>query len=197
LLSATFRVLAGSGYLKGEERIDRHKLAKACMELLLAQPVQQADQAEIEQKALIVAEIRSRLFTDNGYGEDVEKDLDVLLSQIVASDGAVQMLLGDQTGDKHVLCSKRVTRQLVGIDGRATMTLKRSGKFVSRDPDVIEQHYYAEALARFERSTTTVKNRLERAEERQPLLAARRLELVSKAHEYLQLALPVGGREEA
>lgn len=196
MLSETFRVLASGGYLKGDERIDRHKLAKACMELLLKQPVEQTDQAEIEQKALIVAEMRARLFSDNGYGEDVEKDLDGLLTQVVAGDGVVQELLGDQAGDKHVLCSKRVTRQLVGVNGQATMTLKRSGKFVSRNPDVIEQYYYADALARFERSTDTVRKRIGRAEERQPLLVARRAALTQRTHEYLQLALPVGGGGE-
>src|SRR5262245_9390135 len=108
MLSATFRVLGASGYLKGEERIDRHSLARDCMVVLLEHPVEQADQAEIETKALIVAELRSKIFSDNGYGEDVEKDLDGLLTQIVAGDGAVQELLGDQAGDKYVLCSKRV-----------------------------------------------------------------------------------------
>lgn len=190
MLSETFRVLEAAGYAKGDERIDRHKLAQDLMEMLLERPVDTPDQAEIEEKAKTAAELRSKLISENGYGEDVEKDLDALISQVVAGDGAVQHLLGMQAGDKYVLCNKRVTRQVVGLDGTPTMTLKRAGRFVSRDPDVIEAYYYAEAISRFERSTQTVKGRLERAEERQPLLAARREALTVRAHESLQLALP-------
>jgi hypothetical protein len=190
MLAATLRTLAEAGYMKGEERIDRRKLALDSATLLLENPIDQVDIDVIERQALIVGEIRASLFAENGYSEDVEKDLDGLIAQLAAGDGKIQELLDEQIGDKYVLCSKRVTRQMVDTEGRVTMTLKRSGKFVSRNPDVIEAFYWQEAMARYERSTQTVKKRIMLGVRRQPELVSHAPALVEHAHDFLQLELP-------
>src|SRR5215831_284721 len=191
MLTATFEVLADAGYMKGEERIDRHKIAFDSMELLLAKPVNELDAEVIERQASTVQEVRAALFAENGYSEEVEKDLDALVAQIIAGDGKVQQLLDSQSGDKYVLCSKRVTRQVIDSNGNVTMTIKRSGKFVSRDPDVINLHYWQEAFSRYERSTETLKKRIVLGRTRQPELVARAPALIKQAHDHLQLALPM------
>jgi hypothetical protein len=191
MLSATLKVLAEAGYMKGEERIDRRKIAVDCRNLLLERPIDEVDLELIEQQAMTVGELRAKLFTANGDHEEVEKDLDALVSQVVAGDGKVQELLDEAPGDKFVLCSKRVTRQMVDMNGTVTMTLKRAGKFVSRNPEVIDSFYWREALSRYERSTQTLKKRISLGERRQPELAARTPLLVGRAHDVLQLEMPL------
>jgi hypothetical protein len=182
--------------MKGEERINRDRLSDDVVKLLLEQPVDVADEAEIARKAKTVAEIRHALF-NGSMGEDVEKELDVLIGQIAAGDGKVQEKLDTVGEGRFVLCSKRITRQVLSMNGEQTMTLTRSGKFVSHDPDVIDRFYYTEAMARLTSSARKVRNRLDRGEKRQPLLASRREALTQQAHDEIQLALPIGGSETA
>jgi hypothetical protein len=179
--------------MKGEERINRDRLGDHVVKLLLQQPVEAADEAEIARKAKTVAELRHALFNGTAYNEDVEKELDVLISQITAGDGKVQDKLDTEGDGKFVLCSKRVTRQVLGENGSPTMTLTRAGKFISLDPDVIDRFYYAEAMARLTGSVRKVRLRMDKAERRQPLMAARRPILTRNAHDVVQLELPVGG----
>jgi hypothetical protein len=193
VLTATFRLLFEAGYMKGEERINRDRLGDDIVDLLLQQPVDTADETEIARKAKTVAELRHALFNGTAYNEDVEKELDLLIGQLTAGDGKVQDKL-DIAGDgKFVLCSKRVTRQVLGENGSPTMTLTRAGKFISFDPDVINRFYYSEAMNRLIGSTKKVRLRMDKAEKRQPLMAAYRPALTQGAHDVVQLELPVGG----
>jgi hypothetical protein len=191
MLSGTYRLLEDAGYMKGEERINRDRLADDIINLLLKQPVEVADEAEIAAKALIVAEIRHDLFNGRLYNEEVEKDLDLLITQLVAGDGKVQMKLDDTAEGKYVLCSKRVTRILTGTDGERTMTLTRSGKFLSHDVNVIERFYVAEAMGRLTTSMQKVRKRLELGGKRQPQLETRRQLFIGAAHDQMQLELPL------
>jgi hypothetical protein len=182
MLPQTITHLREHGYARGEERVDRAGLATACAALLLEQPVAAA--GEIQERALIVPEIRFRLLGAVD-GEDVESELDLLVGQLTSSDGPVQHKLEDGV----VLCSAQVTRKLSN-NGETTVTLRRAGRFVTSSPDLVADYFVAPAVERLVRQGQTLKARLELGVRRVPELEGRELAIVTKAHEQLAIALP-------
>ena len=184
MLPETLNHLREHGFVRGDQA-DRAQLADRCRELLLAKPVGSADEAEIQEKAIIVAELRYSLLGE-AANEDVERELDLLITPLVGGNGLVQK--GLENG--YVLCAAQVTRKL-GNNGDGTITIKRRGRFVSSDPAAIEQYFWAPAMQRLSSAMETVKSRLELGTRRQPELAARQQPTIAKAHEQMTLELPL------
>lgn len=184
MLPETLSHLREHGYVRGDQA-DRAKLAEGCRDLLIGKPVGSADEAEIQEKALIVAELRYTLLGE-AENEDVERDLDLLITPLVGAGGIVQKSL--ENG--YVLCAAQVTRKL-SHNGDGMITIKRRGRFVSDNPDAIELYFWQPAMARLSSGMETVKGRLELGTRRQPALATRQQPAIAKMHEKMQLELPM------
>lgn len=184
MLPETIEVLREHGYLRGDET-DTDKLAGRLNELLVAKPVESSDSTEIQEKAVIVAELRYTIFGE-ATDDEVEQDLDTLLTRLLGGNGKVQ----DSLENGYVLCAASVTRKL-SHNGDGTITIKRRGRFVSGNADVIEQYYLAPKLKRVSSAASSLRHGLELATRRQPELEARQQKMIEKAHESVQLELPV------
>ena len=167
------------------DRINRDRLADDCVAVLVERPVDSSDMNEIDQKALIVAEVRHRVL-GNGQSEEVERELDDIVTSLLGADGKVQGKL--ENG--YVLCAAQVTRSL-GHNG-ASISIRRRGRFVTSDADAIEEFYWNPAAARLASSMKAVAKRLEIGVKRQPALEARKPLLIGKAHQQIHLELPAG-----
>jgi hypothetical protein len=189
MLPETLTHLREHDFMRGDQ-VDRVKLADRCRELLLAKPVRSAEQEEIQDKALIVPELRYTLLGE-AADQEVERELDLLINPLVGANGIVQK--GLENG--YVLCAAQVSRKLGNGDG--TITIKRRGRFVSDNPDAIEEHFWTPALARLSSAMTMVADRLDLGVRRQPALTARKPAQIAKAHERIRLELPMGGPESS
>jgi hypothetical protein len=189
MLPETLSQLREHGLVRGDQA-DRVEIADRCREQLLAKPVAAAEEAEIQEKALIVAEMRYTLLGE-AANEDVERELDLLITPLVGGNGLVQKSL--ENG--YVLCAAQVTRKL-SRNGEGSITIKRRGRFVTENPDLIEQYFWTPAAARLSSAMETVKDRLELASRRQPLLTARQQPLILKMHEQIALELPLKTGEQ-
>jgi len=184
MLTETYNHLKDHGYARGEEQVDRAKLADACRDLLLEQPVATAEDTEIQDKGLIVSELRFRLLGEAG-SEDVERELDAILGPLTGPSGAVQAKL--ENG--YVLCSAPVTRKLSN-NGEGTITLKRAARFVTENADLIERYYWLPAQARIMQAVAGLNHRFELSIRRRPELAVRKPVLVGNVHMQFQLEMP-------
>src|SRR5262245_38640484 len=186
MLPETMSHLREHGFARGDQA-DRVALADRCRELLLQNPVDSADPEEIQDKAQIVAELRYTILGEP-HNEEVEKELDLLITPLLGGNGLVQKSL--ENG--YVLCAAQVTRRL-DHNGHGSITIRRRGRFVSSNADAIEQHFWNPALSRMSAAIEMVKERIELGTRRQPELEQRRKPMVEKAHEKMQLELPTGG----
>jgi hypothetical protein len=184
MLPETLSHLREHGLVRGDQA-DRVVIAERCRDELLKKPVADDDQAEIQEKALIVPELRYTLLGE-AEDEEVERELDLLVTPLVGGNGLVQKHL--ENG--FVLCAAPVTRKLTH-NGEGSITVKRRGRFVTENPDLIERYFWTPAAERLSAAMEAVKNRLELASQRQPLLMARQQPLILKMHERLALELPV------
>lgn len=183
MLPETLALLAEHDFVRGAESVNRERLADACRELLMANPVQTAEQ--VQEQALIIAELRHAIF-GQVETEEIEADLDTIITPLTGPADKVQMALEGA----YVLCTARVIRRLSN-DGSGNITLKRPGRFVTDNPDLIEQFFWSPAVKAQVRSLQVVKERLELACQRQPALEARRFAHVELVHRQAQLQLPM------
>lgn len=184
MLPEVLNHLREHGLVRGDQA-DRVEIAKRCRDMLLQHPVANADEAEIQEKALIVPELRYTLLGE-AESEEVERELDLLVTPLVGGNGLVQRNL--ENG--FVLCAAPVSRKLAH-NGEGSITVKRRGRFVTENPDLIERFFWEPGAARLSAAMAAVKDRLELASKRQPLLLERQQPLILKMHERLALELPV------
>jgi hypothetical protein len=184
MLPQTIDLLREHDFIRGEESVNRDALADALIELLVADPV--GEEAEIQPKALIIPEFRYRLFgsADVDDIENVEEEIDSVLTPLLGGEGKVQQKLRGQL----VLCSAPVTRRLSN-DG-AAIVLKKTGRFVTADPDLMVQYYWGPAKRTLERQAAKLNYRIELSGKRQPLVAPRRAEIVTETYIQLRIQLP-------
>jgi len=182
MLQATIEVLRASDFLAGE-RIDRKAIALSCCGQY--EPRAVSLEGEIQDSSLITAETRHLLFGD--VDGDVEAELDVLISQLTGPNGHVQDALADG-GNGFVLCASRVQRTL--SNGGGSITITRSGKFITKNVDLIEQYYWGAGVDRYAQSIKALNDRVDLAVERQPTLADRKPNLIAKVYARLQLEMP-------
>ena len=190
MLQDTLDVLRGHNLLEGE-RINRDALADLCKEVLLRDPIKDHDVAAVFTKALIVSEIRHETLGDVD-SPDVELELDDLLRTVLTPEGKVQ----ERLENGYVLCATQVQRRL-SQNGSGGITIRRRGRFVTSDPDLIDEFYWNPAANRALSSVQSLNRRIELGARRQPALAARRAALVEKTWERVQLELPVKAGDES
>ena len=106
MLPETIEVLREHGYLRGDQT-DTDKLAGSLRDLLTAKPVGSNNLEEIQEKAIIISELRYQIF-GAAADEEVEQDLDSLLQRLLGGTGRVQ----DALENGYVLCAASVTRKL-------------------------------------------------------------------------------------
>lgn len=184
MLQETLQILTDRGYTQGAF-VNRDALASESRAMLLEQPVEGDTLEEIEQKALIITEIRHKIIGD-AESEEVEKELDLLFTQVLASEGKVQ----DSLENGYVLCAAQVSRKLEGP--QSPIVIRRRGRFVTSNPTQIQTYFWGPAEAKLHKSMATMARHLELAVRRQPLLEPAKPLLVAKAHTEIQLQLPVG-----
>jgi len=187
MLNETYDHLTARGFMRGEEKIDRAAIAQAIAKALLANPVLTSDLSEVQAKAMTAGEIRYQVLGQPA-DEEVEAELDALVTALtgVGTKGKVQNAL--ENG--FVLLSAPVTRRIVNGDAESTM--KRNGRFVTEDLDLIETLWLEKQMQRIEGGVQEEKRRQEMAVQRQPQLQARLQPLVQKLHTYVALELPAG-----
>lgn len=181
MLEATLAHLTERQFIR-DERIDWPRIVDGVCTLLLERIVDSED--EIDGKALTVPEIREAVLGD-ASDDEVNAELNQKITSTlgIADKGRVQKAL--ENG--HVLCSARIRRP--GGEGEAPVST--SVRFVSGDPDVIEQFNNAVLLQRAVNATTTANRAIEMGAKRIPLLAARRPTLLTRAQAQLALAMPL------
>jgi hypothetical protein len=182
MLAETVALLRDHDFIRGEESVNRDALSDAIVEILVADPV--TEETQIETKAMIPAEIRYRLF-GSAESEEIEDELDDILRGLLSGEGKVQ----DRLPSDVVLCSRTVTRRL-SANGGTSITVRKKGRFVTAEAHLIVDHYVMPQKQAAERATLKLNNRIELGIKRQPLVAARRAEIVRVTHEQLQLMLP-------
>jgi hypothetical protein len=182
MLAETLAHLKEHDFARGEEQADRDKIADACLELLLRQPVERQDQ--IQERALIVSEIRYRVL-GQAENEEVEHELDGIVAPLTGPTGLVQ----DKLDSGLVLCSATVTRRLSN-NGEGDITLKRPGRFVTGVDDLVEEYYILPAQDRMLASARRFKGRFELSITRRPALASHYQGQIAKAYEQLAIELP-------
>jgi hypothetical protein len=183
MLAETVALLREHDFIRGEESVNRDALADALLEVLVADPV--TEEAQIETKAFIIPELRFRLF-GQGESEEVDDEVDGIIRTLVGGEGKVQ----DRLPQDLVLCSETVTRRLSN-DGAGTITLRKPGRFVTAEADLIVDHYWRPQKSAAERAVAKLNGRIELGMKRQPLTAPRRAEIVAATHEQIQLNLPL------
>jgi hypothetical protein len=166
------------------DRINRSEIADRCRAMLIEKPVESTDMNEIDDKAMIVPEIRHRVLGD-AESEEVERELDAIITSLVGADGKVQ----EELENGYVLCAAQVTRRL-DHNGHGSVTIRRRGRFVTSNADAIEEYYWNPAASRLTSSMKAVAKRLEIGARRQPQLQARRPLVIMRAHEQIRLELP-------
>jgi hypothetical protein len=182
MLTETVQYLEGLGFARDGGRIDRGKLIERSTALLLERAVDEDSPGAIEQQAMTVAELRNAL-VGKGPSDEVNGDLNTLIGTLVGPHGKVQSALEDG----HVLCAAPVTRTLT--PGEAA-TVKRSGRFVSSHPDVIERFFWRHQRDKLVRTATRMHESIELAIRRQPELRTRWQETLDTAYTQVEHELP-------
>lgn len=180
MLPETKSQLQQHGFLRGEEQVDRDELANACVKLF--QAVDRTE--EIQLKALIVPEIRHRIF-GQAENEEVEAELDGILAPLTGPKGHVQAKL--ENG--YVLCSASVSRKLSN-NGGAEITIKRNGRFITSVTDLIEEHYWKPGYERLIAGMKSLNDRFDLGIRRQPALASRKAPMINQTHDQLAIEMP-------
>lgn len=184
MLDMTYQYLADRGFARGEAKANTGAIADACIAKMLERTVDTTELDEITDKGLLSAELRE-LVLGTPDDEEVEGDLDALMSRIVAANGPIQ----NRLENGYVLCSARIQRSL---DGNGGEKVSRSAKFLSDDADVIEAFWCAPQAERAVKAALGVKSRWELAVQRHPEMATRRKAYLSKTQQRLQLELEIG-----
>lgn len=187
MLSESHQLLKDRGYLRGEEQVDHGRLAEACAALLIANPINEADPAEIQDKGMTVSELRSELIGQPD-AEEAEAELDGILARLTSAEGKVQDAL--QNGHGLLLLSAPVVRKIVV--GERESTIKRQARFTTANHDLIETYLFKTQEDRTMKSAQALARRQELAVRRQPAIAPRCQPSIQRLHTYVALQLPIG-----
>ena len=185
MLDTTYQYLADRGFARGEAKANTNAIADACIATLLERTVQTTGLDEITDRGLLAAELRD-LVLGTPDDEEIEGDLDALITRLTAATGPVQ----NRLENGYVLCSARIQR-MFGSNGD-TETVTRTARFLSDNPDVIESFWCTPQVDRAVKAAQGAKGRWDLAVKRHPEMDARRRAYLPKVNERLQLALEVG-----
>lgn len=156
--------------------------------VLANRPVENDDDGEIQEKAVIDAELRYQV-VGTPDSEESGAELDHLFGQLAAPEGYIQRCLTDGL----VLCSATVTRKLSNNGNDvATASIRRKGRFTTTNPDLIERSIWVPSLNGMVNAGVRAERRIGLTISRQPLLADRRRTAIDGAYERLRLELPSG-----
>lgn len=187
MLDTTYQYLADRGYARGEAKANTGAIASACIAKMLERTVGTTELEEITDKALLPAELRD-LVLGTPDDEEIEGDLDALITRVVAANGPIQTRL--ENG--FVLCSARIQRIVGTRNGDDPETVTRTARFLSDTPDVIEKFWCAPQDERAVAAVKGSKSRWELAVKRHPEMEARRQDYLPKLEQRLRLELEVG-----
>jgi hypothetical protein len=185
LLESTLSLFREHGFVRGEEQVDRQAAAASAAGIFKEKPVASIDFEEITAKTLLTPELSTAMFGDID-DEDTEAEVCGILRDLTQAGGLVQ----DKLEDGLVLCSARITRRYEG-----GVTVKSTGRFVSSNPEVVEQYYEQPAANRAVKSMATLKSRFELAERRVPELAQRRQAILAATYREMRRELPMPGED--
>jgi hypothetical protein len=184
MLPETITHLRDRGYLKlkgSEDVVDRTALAERCLRELSVNPVSEREQ--IQENALLVSELRGKLF-GRVPNEDVQAELDGLISPLTGPGGMVQHALDDGL----VLCTATVTRTFENDEG--SITIKKPGRFITANAELVFDFFWMPGRNRLINTAASLNDRIALGIKRVPELANRRQAIVAQAHEQVQLELP-------
>lgn len=181
MLRETFTLLAARDFVRGEEQIDRQKMAGACLEVLLRREVNEPN--DVKSQAMLISELRHEIV--GSASPEAELELDQLVSWLTSPTGPVQ----EQLDGGKVLCTAPVTRRLPN-NGHGEVELRRKARFVTENDDLIEEHFLVPARSRLVSAARRLKASFDLSIERRPALAARYVPQIGQAYEQLQLELP-------
>jgi hypothetical protein len=167
-----------------EGRINRLLLAGDCITFLHDNAIVTVEQ-EIDSRARIIADFRIALLGDAPSSEVAYEEEQIISPLLSGShDGQVQSRLTDG----YVLCAAQIERVVTNNGG--DMTIRRRGRFITTNVDLIE-HYSLEPEAdALVRKATGLNRRWELFGKRQPQLAARRQVAVADIQQRIREELP-------
>ena len=183
MLDSTYQYLTDHGFARGEARANTGAIADACIAKMLERTVEAVDVDEITDKGLLATELRE-LVLGAPDDDDIEADLDDLVTRMTSPEGTVQHRL--ENG--FVLCSARVNRNLPANGGEAT-TVKRAVRFLSETDDVIQTFYCTPQFDAAVKKVEGVNRRWDLVVHRRPTMASRRQTFLNKAQQRLALEL--------
>jgi hypothetical protein len=189
MLSGTISHLDSRGYLRASSRANRPAIADAIIVMLGDRIVESDSLDEIQSKVPTVAEIRDEILGTTG-DEDVDRELQTLVTGLLSVEGLVQQRLADRnghTGDRFVLCASKVTREIDGDEG-----VQRSGRFISANPDVVYRHVYQPSMDKSVNDAERSIRIFDLCVGRIPSLEDRRTALIGTAKQRLALTLDTG-----
>jgi hypothetical protein len=184
--TGTFQYLADRGYARGEARANTDALASACIEKMLGRLVETTNAEEIQERGLLASELRE-LVLGTPDDEEIEADLDDLITRITTAEGKLQ----NKLENGFVLCSARVQRTIANGNGDEPTVVSRTARFLTDKPDVIEAFYIAPQHDITVKKAKGLKGRWERVVGRHPEMAQRRQAYLSRTQQRLELELEV------
>jgi hypothetical protein len=182
----TMDALRSAGYLKEGDTIVRSRLADDLNGILITKPFD--DMAAVDQDALIVAELVHQLF--GALETDPARELGALVGGLTGPAGLCQKRLASVDGNQFVLCSKRVIRVLSTGNGGSTVALSRPARFVTKNPDLVEQTIWELRAKRTVSSMAAQNATVGMSVERIPALAERRQALIDRTYSELEKEMP-------
>lgn len=181
MLDATLAHLSARNYIR-DDKVHWAGIIDAVRTTLLDSVVE--IEAEIEAKAMTVAEIREVVLGSSG-DEDVDAELNQKITSTlgITPKGRVQKAL--ENG--HVLCSARIHRSA----GEGEPPVSTSVRFVSDNPDVVEQFNTHVLVQKAVNATSTAHEAIQMTTKRIVLLAPKKKLLLEAAQNRLAEAMPL------
>ena len=174
-------IIKAAGYADPDGKLHRRDMAAAILPMLNdpTRVVHGSDEEERSEKGLSLDEIAHGLF---GH---TDSELRALVGQLTSPSGAVQNALADGV----VLCPWKVERPLG--TGEATSMRKVSARFVTDNPDAVNETIFESGAKRAISAAVKLAERHEMASKRIPALASYLPALARRVNGEVQLALPV------
>jgi hypothetical protein len=165
------------------ELVHKATMAQAIADMLEKDSV--TSMSEVGAKAKFIDEIRTEL-VDDSYSDDVRYELNEMIQEMTRPKGLVHYAMRNG----RVLCSASVTRKLTDSDNGTSYLVKRTGRFVSDDPEVVMQYRIGPAFMRLERSMSSLSELAADAQMRIPALGTHLPKAIRRAHQTIRAELP-------
>jgi hypothetical protein len=182
----TLDALRSAGYLKEGDTIVRSRLADDLNGILITKPFEDMD--GVDRDAPIVGDLVHQLFGAREAG--TARELGALVGELTGPAGLCQKRLAGVDGNQYVLCSKRVIRVLSTGSNGGTVALSRPARFVTKNPDLVEQTIWDQRAKRTVSSMAAQNATVGMSIERIPELAQRKQALIDRTYGELEQEMP-------